>query len=197
VDADSVRIYLQTHPEFLLEHEELSAAALARQRAGSLLEDMEDRRRALDSLARAAGGSSGPLRFRGHHRLIYFGFTQCPDVCPVTLATIAETMRLMGDKANLVQPLFISIDPERDTPGIVADYVHYFDSAMIGLTGTSEQIVRAQAAFGVTADSPVFRHSSWIYLVNENGQYLERFPGQIAPTTLAAAIMSLITRGTP
>lgn len=206
VDADAVRRYLQTHPEFLLEHEELAAAALAQGRTAGLREGMERRRQAMADLARPGGKSAGPLKFRGRLQLVYFGFTQCPDVCPVTLANIAKAMRLLADKADLVQPLFISIDPERDRPGILAQYVHYFDSAMIGLTGTPEQIARVQAAFGVTNEkipaqngtgSHAFQHSAWIYLMGDNGQMLERFPGHIAPDALAAAMAPFLTTGTP
>lgn len=204
-NADAVRSYLQAHPEFLLEHEELAAAAMAQARAGGLREGMERRRQALAELARAGGGGSVPVRFRGHKRLIFFGFTQCPDVCPVTLAKIAEAMRLLGDNADHVQPLFISVDAERDTPGILADYVRHFNPAMIGLTGSAEQIARVQSAFDVTVEknpahkgvpAPGFRHSSWIHLVDDNGQYLERFPDHIAPAALAEAVMGWISAGT-
>ena len=206
LDADAVRRYLQAHPEFLLEHEELAADAMAMQRTGDLREGMERRRQVIAELARAAGDVQGPLRFRGHHQLVFFGFTQCPDVCPTTLTLIADALQLMGETANLVQPLFISIDTQRDTAGIVAEYVHYFDPAIIGLAGTPEQIARVQAAFGVSAEkiaaqndahSFTFQHSSWIYLLNDNGQYLDRFPGHIAPDALAAAMAPFLTAGTP
>jgi cytochrome oxidase Cu insertion factor (SCO1/SenC/PrrC family) len=74
--------------------------------------------------------------FRGKWLLMYFGYTHCPDICPTTLAEISETLKLLGPLAAEVQPLFVTIDPERDTPDVVGTFVDAFDAHIIGLSGT-------------------------------------------------------------
>jgi protein SCO1/2 len=96
--------------------------------------------------------ASGPVSlsdFRGKVVVLYFGYTFCPDVCPTTMTDLAEAMRLLGTKANDVQVIMVSVDPERDTPGSMEAYVHAFDPAFIGLAGTPEQIAATAAKYGV------------------------------------------------
>lgn len=80
-------------------------------------------------------------------QMVFFGFTHCPDVCPTTLAYMASVLDLLGDDADRVAPLFITVDPERDTATIMAEYVAAFDPRLIGLTGTEEQVAGAVGAF--------------------------------------------------
>lgn len=87
--------------------------------------------------------------FRGKIVTIFFGYTQCPDVCPTTLAEMAEVMRLLGDQADRVQVLFVTVDPERDTRELLAQYVPAFDSRFIGLYGTPDEIARVAKEFRV------------------------------------------------
>ena len=91
--------------------------------------------------------------FDGRYRLIYFGFTYCPDVCPVDLQSIGQAMRKLEasdpEVAAKVQPIFISVDPERDTPAVLKEYVAAFHPRLIGLTGTPEEIAAVAKAFGV------------------------------------------------
>src|SRR5918996_3071934 len=78
--------------------------------------------------------------YRGKLMLVFFGFTHCPDVCPTTLQEIASALDVLGDEAGRVQPLFITVDPERDTPEVMAGYVDLFHPGIVGLTGTPEQV---------------------------------------------------------
>lgn len=78
--------------------------------------------------------------FRGRLMLVFFGFTHCPDICPVSTATLSQVMGKLGEKADQVAPVFITVDPERDSPSVLKDYLANFDKHMIGLTGTPEQI---------------------------------------------------------
>ena len=130
---------------------------------------------------------TGKLRtiqdFRGKLVLIYFGYSYCPDVCPTDLQQIGLAVDRLGTAGAAVQPLFITLDPERDTAAHLADYVPLFHPRLIGLTGSAEQIGRTALAYKVyyakfPPDSPdyVVDHSSFIYLVDETGKYIGFFP---------------------
>jgi protein SCO1/2 len=134
--------------------------------------------------------------FRGKLLLIYFGYTYCPDVCPTDLQQIGLAIDGLGAEAEAVQPLFITLDPERDTAGHLADYVPLFHPQLIGLTGSAEQIRRVALAYKVyyakyPPDSPdyVIDHSAFIYLVDEAGKYIGFFP----PGTTADRMIEIIT----
>lgn len=87
--------------------------------------------------------------FRGKYVLIYFGYTYCPDVCPTTLAHVNQALSLLDDKAEDVQFLMVSVDPERDTPAKLAQYVGAFNPTFIGLTGSEHDVSQAATPFGV------------------------------------------------
>jgi protein SCO1/2 len=87
--------------------------------------------------------------FRGKTVIVFFGFTQCPDVCPTTLMELAEVMKALGPAADQVQVLFITVDPERDTPALLAEYVPRFDPRFIGLTGDPQAITATAKEFKV------------------------------------------------
>jgi protein SCO1 len=119
--------------------------------------------------------------FAGRWMLVFFGFANCPDVCPTTLAEVAAVMDALGSDAVEVQPLFISIDPERDTPEQLADFVPAFDANIIGLTGTPEQIKRTSESFRVyyekieEAASPngyTMGHSSQLFLFDPQAGFV-------------------------
>src|SRR6185312_12588134 len=88
--------------------------------------------------------------FRGKYMLVFFGFTHCPDICPAELQMVAEALDRLGDKANEVIPIFISVDPERDTPEVLAAYVKSFGPKFVGLTGSPDQIAAATKAYRVS-----------------------------------------------
>ena len=122
--------------------------------------------------------------FRGKLMLIYFGYSYCPDVCPTDLQQIGLAVDRLGADGEAVQPLFITLDPERDTAAHLADYVPLFHPRLIGVTGSAEEIRRAALAYKVyyaryyPPGSPdyVIDHSSFIYLVDESGTYIGFFP---------------------
>ena len=135
--------------------------------------------------------------FLGRHTLIYFGFTHCPDVCPAELTTISEALKTLGDKANAVTPVFISVDPERDTVEQMAAYVTHFHDRLVGLTGTVEQIKAAAKAFRVyhkkvdddsSGAGYTIDHSSIIYLMDEKGAYAAHFAYGTDPAKMAEKI---------
>lgn len=136
--------------------------------------------------------------FAGRPLLVYFGFTYCPDVCPTELGTIAAALDAMGPAGERVTPVFITIDPERDTPAAMADYVSRFHPRMIGLTGSTEQIAQAARAYRVyyarvrprdTSDY-LMDHSSFIYFVGPDGRVRSLFRPETTPEAIAAAITS-------
>jgi len=116
---------------------------------------------------------------KGHPFLVYFGYTHCPDVCPSTLADVADAVRKIPDAP--IRVLFITVDPERDSPAAMADYVSSFDSRFVGLSGSSEQIAAAEKAYRVYARKGPpqsdggygMDHSSVVYLMDKNGLFVE------------------------
>lgn len=115
--------------------------------------------------------------FRGKYVMMYFGYTHCPDVCPLTLVHLHLVMQKLGAEAGKVQILFVSVDPARDTPPVLHQYVTAFDPRIVGLTGAPQQIAamakRYRAAFNVDAKQPnggyEVSHSSGIYIFDKQG----------------------------
>jgi len=142
------------------------------------------------------GARRTDVDYRGKLALIYFGYTYCPDVCPTDLQAMASALDLLGDGARAVQPLFITIDPERDTPGHLANYVPLFHPRLVGLTGEADAVRRVARAYKVhyakvvLPESPDYAmdHSAFIYLVNADGQYLGFFPPGTSPERMATII---------
>lgn len=136
--------------------------------------------------------------------LIYFGFTYCPDICPTALLKMSAALDLLGDAADEIQPLFITVDPERDTPEALADYVRAFHPRLLGLTGTVEEIARAARAYSVTyakVDDPglseyVIDHTSIIYLMDPQGRYVRHFSHLTDPADMAQTIQKALARRT-
>ncbi|HYB08825.1 MAG TPA: SCO family protein [Alphaproteobacteria bacterium] len=135
--------------------------------------------------------------FRGSLMLVYFGYTYCPDVCPTELQTMSDALDALGDKAAKVQPIFITVDPERDTPPVVKDYVSHFHPRFIALTGTPSQVDAAEKAYRVyAAKAPsksggndyLMDHTGLVYLMGRNGKYLTSFTPQTTPQQMAQAI---------
>ena len=132
--------------------------------------------------------------FLGRPLLVYFGYTHCPDACPTTLSAIADVFKKLPDKP--VQAVFITVDPERDTPSAMADYVSSFDSHIVGLSGTSEAIGAAEKAYRVYAGKgPVqadgsysMDHTSLVYLMDKKGNFVEPFDVERPPEQAAAEL---------
>ena len=130
------------------------------------------------ALVSEAGAVLGPDLFRGHWTLVFFGFTHCPDVCPTTLAMLAQATHALAVLPPAQRPrvLFVSVDPERDTPAELARYVRFFDPAFLGATGTEAQVAAAAAAFAVPyAKVPLpdgsytMDHGTGLYVVAPSG----------------------------
>ena len=128
---------------------------------------------------------------KGRPYLVYFGYTHCPDVCPTELAKISDILSKMGDKP--IPALFITVDPERDTPKVMADYVSSFNTAILGLSGSLEAVEAAEKAFRVyarkgqpQADGDYsMDHSSIVYLMDKNGAFVEAFNVERPPADAA------------
>jgi len=116
--------------------------------------------------------------YRGKAVVIFFGYTQCPDVCPTTLAALAEAMKRLGPEADRVQVLFVTVDPERDTPQLLAQYVPAFDPRFLGLYGDAEATARTAKEFkviyqkvpGATAGTYTMDHSAGTYVFDPQGR---------------------------
>ena len=125
---------------------------------------------------------SGRLRtladFRGKAVVVFFGYTQCPDVCPATLASLAQAMKKLGADADRVQVLFVTVDPERDTPQILAQYAPAFDPRFLALYGDADQTARTAKEFkviyqkvpGPTPGSYTMDHSAGSYVFDPQGR---------------------------
>jgi protein SCO1/2 len=137
--------------------------------------------------------------FPGKWLALYFGYTFCPDACPTALNSVATALDELGPLAARVQPIFITVDPERDTPQVVADYVKAFDLRIIGLTGTPEQIAAAAKEFRVYYvirslgnEEYAIDHSSFIYIINPQRHVVELLTGNLAGHSVAEALRRLI-----
>ena len=142
--------------------------------------------------------------FPNKYLLVFFGFTNCPDICPLSIDKIMEAMDLLGKKSKKLQPLFITVDPERDTPDILATYVSAFDSRIIGLTGTTEQIRKVSNSYKVyyqkqpadekdnqTSDYQV-NHSAITYLMSDKGQFIIHFSYGTTAKEMAAKLDKIL-----
>lgn len=139
--------------------------------------------------------------FRGRYMLVYFGYTFCPDVCPSGLQVMAAALEQLGTKGEQITPVFISVDPERDTPAQLAQYVPSFHPRLVGLTGTAEEIQSVARAYRVyykkmkdeksSADYTV-DHSSIIYLMNPAGEFVTHFTHATPVATMVERILGVL-----
>jgi len=137
--------------------------------------------------------------FRGKLLLLYFGFTYCPDLCPTDLQSIGLAINQLGMAGESVQPVFVTLDPERDTPQHLANYVALFHPRLIGLTGDASSIRQAARAYKVyyakvpTAGTDyTVDHSGYIYLMDRAGQYLGFFPPGTPPDRMVDVMRPLV-----
>jgi protein SCO1/2 len=139
--------------------------------------------------------------FRGKYMLVYFGYTFCPDVCPTTLTAVADAMDKLGAAASRVQPVFITVDPKRDTPAVVAQYTAAFGPNIVGLTGTAEQIAQVAREYRVyyaehrTGSGPndySMDHSSVLYLMGPAGGFVAPVRADESGDEMAAHLKKLM-----
>jgi protein SCO1/2 len=136
---------------------------------------------------------------QGKAVLLFFGYTSCPDMCPVTMSRIMSALDRLGDAASQVVTLFVSVDPERDTPAVLKEYVASFETPLIGLTGTHDQLAsvaaRYRASFeAVQRDSPNYlvNHTTAIFLIDRKGQLREYFAFDEDPSVIAEALTAVL-----
>lgn len=154
-------------------------------------------------LTSGSGETVTAADFRGQFMLVFFGYTFCPDVCPTELSNLAVTMdTLPAAVADSVVPVFITVDPERDTPETVGDYVDAFHPAMVGLTGSKQAIDAVAKAYRVyyaksgdtESDSYLMDHSSYVYLIGPDGDFVTMFQPNTDPEDMAEAIQRYAER---
>jgi protein SCO1 len=151
------------------------------------------------TLTSPEGRAVNDRSFPGKWLLVYFGYTFCPDACPTALNALGTVLDELGPLAAKVQPIFITVDPERDTPQVIADYVKAFDSRIVGLSGTPEQIAAAAKEFRVYYevrplgnDEYAIDHSSFIYVINPQRQIVELLTGNLPGHSMAEELRRLI-----
>jgi protein SCO1/2 len=157
----------------------------------------------MDTKGRAVSNEDFPGRFQ----LIAFGYTYCPDVCPTTLAEMALVMDKLGERSARLQGIFVTVDPERDTPEVLKRYTEFFHPAIIGLTGSPELVRRAADNFkvryekyrepGAAPDKYSVDHSAGMYLLGPDGRFLAKFAYAQPPQEIAERIAALIAETKP
>ncbi len=138
-----------------------------------------------------AGKTVSDQTLHGRPFLVYFGYTHCPDVCPTELAHISDVLSKMGNKA--IPALFITVDPDRDTPKVMQDYVSSFNPAIVGLSGSPKAVEATEKAFRVYSHKGPLQpdgdysmdHSSVVYLMDKNGAFVEAFNVERSPEDAA------------
>jgi protein SCO1 len=143
------------------------------------------------ALEDGAGKTISDQTLKGRPFLVYFGYTHCPDVCPTELARISDILGKMGDKP--IPALFITVDPERDTPKVMQDYVSSFNPAIVGLSGSPQAVEATEKTFRVFARKGEKQpdgdysmdHSSIVYLMDKNGGFVEAFNVERPPEDAA------------
>ncbi|MDC1092438.1 SCO family protein [Hyphomicrobiales bacterium] len=134
--------------------------------------------------------------------LIYFGFTYCPDVCPTTLIKVSDIIDRLKEDSKEINSIFITVDPERDTPEILSDYVSAFHKDIIGLTGTKNEIDKVAEDWGVYYQKEILdgeedytmNHLDIIFLANANGEFIDYFPPKIQSVLIVEKIKNIINR---
>jgi protein SCO1/2 len=180
------------------------AAAAEQPSAAQMMDDLMYGRGSVGgpfTLTDQAGRQRTDTEFRGKLMIVYFGYTFCPDVCPTDLMAITQALDALGPVAEGVQPIFITIDPERDTK-VLADYVSAFHHSLVGLTGSPEEIRKVANSYkAFYAKVPDERsggysidHTGVIYLMGRDGEYLGFMPPQTNPDRLTEILRKYLAK---
>ena len=154
------------------------------------------------SLTDQAGRKVTDKDFLGHYMLVFFGYTYCPDICPTELQVMSAALDSLGAKADAIQPIFITFDPQRDTPEVLKQYVSNFHPRLVGLTGTPEEIAVVAKAYRVFynrlentsgPDTYLMDHSTITYLMDKQGKFLKHFSYSTDAAALAQALEKAIS----
>jgi protein SCO1/2 len=141
--------------------------------------------------------------FQGRHMLVFFGYTHCPDVCPTSLLTVARVLELLGEDAAKVQPVFITVDPGRDTRAVLAEFVPHFDSRIIGLTGPEAMIERVAKGYRVKHSKVpgnggdgfyTIDHTATLFHMGPDGAFVERFAYETTPEQIVVRLRDSFVR---
>ncbi|MBX3012618.1 MAG: SCO family protein [Caldilineaceae bacterium] len=150
----------------------------------------------------AAGDQQVSLSdFRGKLVLLYFGYTYCPDICPTTLADAGVALRNLGAQADEIQVLMVSVDPARDSPEVLADYVQHFGPRFLGVTGTVDEVTAAASSYGVTffkeeensATDYLVAHSTQLFVIDRQGHVRHIFPFGVSGEDMAIDLRYLLS----
>ena len=154
------------------------------------------------ALTAADGSAVTEQSYRGKWLVIYFGYTFCPDICPTTMMEIAKTLEALGPRADAVQGVFVTVDPQRDKPEVLSEYLKSFDPRLVGLTGTAAQISAAAKSFHVfyernEADDGnyTYDHSAFLYLVDPAGKLANAISSEGGSKQIADALSMLMAAG--
>lgn len=149
------------------------------------------------------GQTRSDTDFRGSYMLIYFGYTSCPDACPTALTKMTDALASVAarnaGRANRIAPIFITVDPERDTPDLLKEYAAHFSPRLVALRGADEALREAAYAYGVFfAKAPAsdggyaMTHTDIIYLMGPDGRYIRHFESDVTAEQLAAALEAAV-----
>ena len=156
------------------------------------------------TLTTADGMTVTDETYRGKWMLVFFGYTSCPDTCPTTLMEIAGALKELGPEAADLQPLFITVDPERDTPKVIGTYTEAFDPRIVGLTGSQAQIAAVAAAYGAYGlahhhdeaggANYLMDHSTYIYIMDPEGQFVEGLDSDTPSSEITDALREVMAQ---
>lgn len=148
------------------------------------------------------GRSVSDTDFRGRYMLVFFGYTYCPDICPAAMGRASEVVAMLGDRADRVVPIFISVDPARDTPDQLKAFASFFDPRLVALTGSEARIAEVVTAYrvyhakvaqeGDDADAYLIDHSAITYLMGPDGSFVTHFGHQTSADAIAARLRQLL-----
>lgn len=151
------------------------------------------------TLVDGAGKPVTEKSWPGKYKLVFFGFTSCPEICPTTLTAIGGALEKLGAKADKIQALFVTTDPARDTPEVVKAYVANFDPRIVGLTGTPEQLKSAEGTYKVYATKReldgkdyTMDHSAFVYFMSPDDKMLAIMKGDAGASAIAEKIEPLL-----
>jgi len=154
------------------------------------------------------GGTISDATFQGRYMLIYFGYTYCPDVCPTKLAEMTNALDIFArqapERAAKIVPIFVSIDPDRDTPDVLRDYRTHFHPRLVALTGSEPQLRKVTKAFRAyfskvypdeksrAAKEYLMDHTSYVYLMGPDGRYVTHFTAASTAGTMADRLAQVV-----
>jgi protein SCO1/2 len=155
------------------------------------------------TLTASNGTKVSDATYRGKWLLVFFGYTSCPDVCPTTLNEIAHALGVLGPAAAHLQPIFITVDPRRDTPDVMGRYTAAFDPRIVGLTGSPQQIAAVTHEYGAYSaprktgpgvHDYVVDHSTYIYIMDPNGKFVRGLDFGTPGDRIAKTLQKLMER---